>query len=93
MNEKIPCVKCGAMILPATAERTGGVCMPCNQGIRQNIEASKRFYEEQKKYDPHRELWTSLVRRVHKTSEGFNGLTADEKLYEAKRGGRNKVVS
>src|SRR5712692_334277 len=26
---KIPCTRCGAMILPATAEQTGGLCMPC----------------------------------------------------------------
>jgi hypothetical protein len=26
------CVNCGAEILPATAERTGGLCMPCKQG-------------------------------------------------------------
>lgn len=69
------------MILPITAERTGGLCMPCKQGIRENIEASKRFYEEQKKYDPHRELWKSLVHRFYKTPLGFDGLTADEKLY------------
>ncbi|NQY11684.1 MAG: hypothetical protein HRT71_19480 [Flavobacteriales bacterium] len=26
---KIPCEECGTMILPITAERTGGFCMPC----------------------------------------------------------------
>jgi len=26
---KVPCKRCSAMILPATASRTGGVCMPC----------------------------------------------------------------
>lgn len=29
---KSKCVKCGAEILAATAERTGGLCMPCKQG-------------------------------------------------------------
>jgi hypothetical protein len=29
MTDKIPCVECEKMILPATAEKTGGVCMPC----------------------------------------------------------------
>lgn len=57
--------------------------MPCKQGNRQNIEASKRYYEEQKKYNPYRELWKSLVFRVHKTEERFSGLTDDEKLYYA----------
>lgn len=32
MTEKIPCTKCGLEILPATAERTGGLCRPCAQG-------------------------------------------------------------
>lgn len=29
---KTNCTKCGAEILVATAERTGGLCMPCKQG-------------------------------------------------------------
>ena len=30
---KVKCAKCGAEILLATAEQTGGVCMPCAQGV------------------------------------------------------------
>ena len=30
--KKLPCTRCGAMILPRTAEQTGGLCMPCKQG-------------------------------------------------------------
>lgn len=71
------------MILPTTAERNGGLCMPCKSGYRKNIEASKKRHEEQKKYDPQRELWKSLVTRVHKTDAGFKGLSPDEKLYFA----------
>lgn len=29
MSDKIPCTKCKALILPCTAERTGGICMRC----------------------------------------------------------------
>jgi hypothetical protein len=29
---QLSCVKCGAEILAATAERTGGLCMPCKKG-------------------------------------------------------------
>ena len=29
--ERIPCSKCGAMILPVTAQATGGICMPCKK--------------------------------------------------------------
>lgn len=32
MASKVICSKCGAGILPATAERTGGLCMPCKNG-------------------------------------------------------------
>jgi hypothetical protein len=31
---KTPCANCGALILPITAERTGGFCMPCSKGKR-----------------------------------------------------------
>jgi hypothetical protein len=81
MSDKLPCEKCGAMILPTTAQSTGGLCMPCKKGFRQDIETSKRYYEEQKKYDPFRELWKSLVQRVYETDSGFEGLNADEKIY------------
>jgi hypothetical protein len=57
--------------------------MACKQGIRQNIEASKKYYEEQRRYNPVRELWVSLVKRVHQTENGFEGLSADEKIYYA----------
>jgi hypothetical protein len=55
--------------------------MACKQGIRQNIEAGKRRYEEQRKYDPFRELWKSLVHRVYETDAGYQGLSAAERLY------------
>jgi hypothetical protein len=57
--------------------------MACKQGIRKNIEASKKYYEEQRKYNPMRELWTSLVKRVHQTEDGFDGLSAEERTYYA----------
>ena len=86
MVEKVPCKTCGAMILPTTAEKNGGLCMPCKQGNRENIENSKEYYKKQKEYDPFRELWHSLVKRVHATDDeeaGFNALTDDEKIYFA----------
>lgn len=32
LTEKVPCSKCGVMILPSTVKRTGGLCMPCSRG-------------------------------------------------------------
>ena len=29
--EKVPCSSCGFLILPTTAERTGGLCRPCQR--------------------------------------------------------------
>lgn len=60
---KIPCSTCGALILPTTAESTGGLCMACKQGIRKDMEASRAYYQALKEYDPFRELWVSLVKR------------------------------
>jgi hypothetical protein len=37
MSTRIACQKCGASILPATAERTGGLCMPCTQPRRRDL--------------------------------------------------------
>lgn len=31
---KVPCKRCGVMIMPATANKTGGLCMPCSQGTQ-----------------------------------------------------------
>jgi hypothetical protein len=55
--------------------------MACKQGIRQDIEASKRYCEEQRRYDPFDELWKSLVHRVYKTDAGYAGLSAAERRY------------
>lgn len=39
MTERVACSQCGALILATTATRTGGVCMPCELGTRQSIDA------------------------------------------------------
>jgi len=61
--QKLPCNDCGALILPTTAESTGGVCMACKQGIRQAIERSRAYYKARAQYDPAEALWKSLVKR------------------------------
>ena len=81
MTERVPCRECGAEILPTTAKATGGICMACKQGIRQDIESSKKYYEAQRQYDPFKELWKSLVHRIYKTKEGLHGLSPAERTY------------
>jgi len=71
------------MILPATAKATDGVCMACKQGIRKNLDSTKKYYEEQRKPDPVRDYWKVLVHRVHHTPEGFYGLSPTERTYYA----------
>ena len=61
---KVPCTECGTMILPRTAQETGGICMACKQGIRASMEASREFYRKMKEYDPAREHWEWLVREA-----------------------------
>lgn len=57
MTTKIPCVKCGVLILPSTAEKTGGSCMSCSNYIdpaireQQRIRISKQAIREQRRAD------------------------------------------
>src|SRR5687767_5187719 len=74
------CSQCGATILATTAARTGGLCMACKQGIRNNIEASKAYYKRQREPDPFRDHWSILVHRVHE-SDGFHDLSPQEQTY------------
>jgi Domain of unknown function (DUF4375) len=89
MTDRIPCTTCGASILHATAERTGGLCKPCKGGYRENIEQGKIHYELEKQYretdeyknwDKH---WTWLVNQVHKPEGGFQSLSHPNKLFYA----------
>jgi hypothetical protein len=41
MTVRLQCEQCGAFILLATAEKTGGLCMPCKKGIRDKVDAAK----------------------------------------------------
>ena len=86
MSEKVPCTECDAAILPSTAERTGGLCMPCKNGNRKNIERAKEFYKRERELDktcPFRALWWEIVDKVYNQEGGFAKLTDDEKLYYA----------
>jgi hypothetical protein len=83
---KVPCTKCGNLILPDTAQRTGGVCMPCKSGTRDQIEASKKEHVRQRELDktcPYRALWRQLHSKVYSEGGGFHTLTKTEKTYWA----------
>lgn len=101
MTERVPCHECGATILPTTAAATGGVCMACKQGIRTSLEKSKVFYAEQRKPNPERDYWSSLINRIYKTPAGYDGLAETEKTYflgcvlngEVRNGGLHQFYS
>jgi hypothetical protein len=84
--EKVSCTRCGALILPTTAERTGGLCMPCKAGTREQIEESKRRYAREKELDktcPFLALWRTLHQKVFAEDGGFKTLSAVEQRYWA----------
>ncbi len=83
---KIPCSTCSALILPETAARTGGLCMPCKSGTRSAIEASKVEAKRQRELDatdPFRLYWRELVDRVYKSDAGIAQLSDVERQYWA----------
>jgi hypothetical protein len=85
MIQRLSCVKCGDLIHPDTASANAGLCMPCKGGYRDRIEEGKRQRQRDREYAKSAEslYWQDLVRRVFKTSEGFNGLRAEEQTYFA----------
>ena len=86
MHQKVPCSKCGVLILESTALKTNGLCIPCKSGYRERIENGKRHIREEherKQNDPFHRLWVSLVERVYHSSTGFDGLSQAQKLYFA----------
>jgi len=85
LMDKIPCIRCGVQILPGTAAKNDGLCMPCAAGIRESMETSREYYRkrrESEQDDPVRALWLSLVRRVGQ-GDGYSGLTLPERRYFA----------
>lgn len=82
MTERSPCTTCGVSILSETAERNSGLCMPCKGGYREDIEASRRFNEKQKKLheSPAAKHWLWLVSQVN-NEPGFNYLSSANQCY------------
>lgn len=84
MSDKIPCTECEAMVLPSTAERTGGLCMPCKNGTRKSMDLAKERAAKERELEktcPYRALWRELVDRVYNQDGGFSALSENEKLY------------
>src|SRR4051812_12724560 len=48
MTIKVPCSRCGALVLPSTAQKYSGLCAPCSSGTREQIDTAKRFQAEER---------------------------------------------
>lgn len=86
MSEKVPCTACQTLIMPSTAERNAGLCMPCKNGNRENIEQAKAYYQKERELDktcPFRALWRDIVVRVHDDKQGFQTLSEAAQHYYA----------
>lgn len=84
MIDKVPCRECEAMVLPSTAKRTGGLCMPCKNGTRKSMDAAKKRAKKEKEIERtchYRALWRDLVEKVYSQNGGFNSLSKSEQLY------------
>ena len=69
------CSECGAEILTRTAAKTGGRCMPCVQGNRENIEASKRRAAEAR--DSEKVIQAAFARLSKKKRVTYGDLLAE----------------
>lgn len=87
-GDKVPCVRCGAQILPGTAAKTSGMCMPCSRGYRDSLEDSRRRYAEERRRerDPYNAFWSTLTKRVYASApESANQPSEPERRYFAVR--------
>jgi hypothetical protein len=80
MTQRLPCTVCGELILSSTAERTGGLCMPCKGGYRKNIEAGYLRNAERRKQhqSPEAKHWRWLV---DQSRDGIAQLSAANQAF------------
>lgn len=78
MTKKLPCTACGALILPTTAVKTRGLCMPCfddplykERGERKRLEATPtREILRQLEWDVRIEVTAAAIDAAYKPSAG-----------------------
>lgn len=84
MEGKIACSECNAMILLDTAYKNKGLCVPCFKGYRKQIEESKKYYAEAKRYRASDEYayWVNLSQKVSSIDD-LKALHFDDQVYFA----------
>ena len=102
MADKQPCSACGALILPSTSDKTGGLCMPCFTGTREQMNQAARFRESAERiqlapYDEIEalrpfvdEFWSTILETSYSTSFVSNESTLD--AWEHYVGGRAALI-
>ena len=86
---KTQCADCGAAILVATANKTGGRCLPCAKGTRASIDAGRRRAEEDKAFRASAvwKFWERLE------ASDFSELSPPEQVYLAVNELRGSVTN
>lgn len=69
--EKVACARCGVAILASTAEKTGGLCIPCKNGSRESIETSKRLRVEERERQAREELARAPLEALRKAGKNL----------------------
>lgn len=89
MTEKVKCSACGTLILPLTAKKNGGFCVPCKKGYRESINAAR---ESEKTREARRKEWEAsppgiYLRRISDIEIGSKGgffkLSENDQKYLA----------
>lgn len=84
-DEQTQCATCGALILVLTAKETGGVCMVCARGTREEFESNRRRSREiersmaEYRKSPQHLFWVQLVNTVH--DKGIESVSVPEQNY------------
>ncbi|MCE0555895.1 hypothetical protein [Motilimonas sp. E26] len=88
--EKVDCIECRVKILPTTAQKTGGKCMPCFKGKRKNSFAN---VPDSRRVDTHSFLDSlSFATGVPRNSLGLTEpLISESPTYLLPKGTFNKI--
>lgn len=85
ITQKLSCIQCGELILPSTAEKTDGLCMPCKTGYRKEIERKKFLHDAEMKHlnTPLGKYWQSLATKIYDDQDNFCSLSVTDKTVFA----------
>lgn len=89
MTEKVNCLACGTLILPTTAGRNGGLCVPCKKGYRESVNSAKSLEKERERKrkewesSPSGVYLTNISNIAYSSETGFFDLSESDQKYLA----------